>query len=230
MRYIRNSIISKVVINKSEVLRYQGYKKNSSLRGDVLEILTSEIDEGYKLISPKAIYNQVEVIGISNGVIELDNHSRLSLGGSVEDFRNSNIIGIAVCTIGSALEERVAELFTFSEFAEALMLDSIGSVAVENIADLVNYSICQMAARLNMKVSTRFSPGYGGWDLKDQKVLFQLCDAEGIGVSLNESYMMIPRKSISFCVGIGRELISAPNTNRCRYCNMKECQYRREGK
>ncbi|MFC1847269.1 vitamin B12 dependent-methionine synthase activation domain-containing protein [Chloroflexota bacterium] len=220
----------KIVISEREVLRYQGYKKPLPLRDDVAEILIKSIEAGYKLIRPKAVYTQLSVIGIDDGVIRLDNDSILNLGSSIEYFRKSSHIGIAICTSGPALEERVSELLSCGEFAEALMLDSVGSVAVECVADLVNNSICQTANRLNMKVGARFSPGYGRWNLRDQEALFHLCDAERIGVSLNSQFMMIPRKSVSFCVGIGRELVTGSRVNTCRRCNMKECQYRKGGK
>ncbi|MFC1940560.1 vitamin B12 dependent-methionine synthase activation domain-containing protein, partial [Chloroflexota bacterium] len=143
---------------------------------------------------------------------------------------SSSYIGIAICTISPALEERVAEMFSLKQFAEAVMLDSVGSVAAEGLADLVNYSVCQTAYKLNMRAGARFSPGYGKWSLSDQKVLFNLCDAGRIGVNLNNQYMMIPRKSVSFCVAIGRELAGSTRMNRCRRCHMKQCQYRREGR
>ena len=100
----------RVVIDKKEVLRYQGYKETLRLRDDISKILTNEIDEGYKLIKPKALYTRAGVVGIDDGVIELDNGSILNLGSAVADFRNSSYIVIAICTIGLALEERVSEL------------------------------------------------------------------------------------------------------------------------
>ncbi len=219
-----------IAINEREVLKHQGYKETSPLRGDIAEILKKEIDEGYKLIKPEAVYTRPGIIGIDKGLVDLGNSSILHLGSFLEDFSDSSSIGIAICTISSALEERVAELFSLKQFAEAVMLDSVGSVAAEGLADLVNYSICQTADKLNMMVGARFSPGYGKWNLSDQKVLFNLCDAGRIGVNLNNQYMMIPRKSVSFCVGIGRELASRAGMNRCRRCHMKQCQYRQEGK
>ncbi|MFC1990480.1 vitamin B12 dependent-methionine synthase activation domain-containing protein, partial [Chloroflexota bacterium] len=219
-----------IAIDEREVLRHQGYKRISPLRGDIAEILKKEIGEGNKLIKPKAVYTQLGVSRIDKGTIELDNGSILHLGSFLEDFSNSSYVGIAICTISPALEERVAELFSLKQFAEAVMLDSVGSVAAEGLADLANYSICQTADKLNMRAGARFSPGYGKWNLSDQKVLFNLCDAERIGVSLNNQYMMIPRKSVSFCVGIGRELASHAGMNHCRRCHMKQCQYRQEGK
>jgi len=220
----------RIVIDEREVLRYQGYKKHSIVKNEIVEILTNEIDEGYKLIKPKTIYTQVGVIGVDKGLVKLDNGQILDLGSSIEDWGNSSHIGIAICTIGSALEKRVSELFSQGELAPALMLDSVGSVAAENVANLVNYFICQRANRLGMRAGARFSPGYGRWNLSDQKVLFYILDGEKIGVNLNNQCMMLPRKSVSFCLGIGQELVNNARINSCRHCNMKECRYRKGGR
>ena len=95
-------------------------------------------------------------------------------------------------------------LFSDGEFTAALMLDSVGAVAVKSLADLVNYSICQ-------------------------EVLFRLCDAERINVIPTAQYMMVPRKSVSLCIGIGRESVGDARVNSCHRCNMVGCQYRKEG-
>ncbi|MFH1383134.1 MAG: vitamin B12 dependent-methionine synthase activation domain-containing protein [Chloroflexota bacterium] len=224
-RVLRNI---KITVNEGEVLRYQGYRKQQPVSGAVRDVLNREIKEGYQLIAPSAVYNQIDVSRIGNGMIELVNGSILHLGAFVSDFKGAISVSIAVCTIGPALEERVAELFSQEEFAEALMLDSVGSVAADAVADAVNYRICQQARKLKMQVGTRFSPGYGKWDVSEQKVLFQLCDASAIGVSLNEAYMMKPKKSVSFCVGIGQQSVGSHGVNRCRRCNMEKCRYRNE--
>jgi len=44
----------------------------------------------------------------------------------------------------------------------------------------------------------RFAPGYKGWDVSGQKLIFSVLPAAEIGVRLTESFMMIPRKSYSF--------------------------------
>lgn len=220
----------RVVISEREVLRYQGYKETSPLKDNVARILAEEIEEGYRLIQPQALYHQVPVVGIDNRGVKLEGGEMLSLGSLAEDFHGSSDVGIAICTIGQALSERVSELFATQNFAEALMLDSVGSVAVESLADAVNYSLCQQADRLNMRAGTRSSPGYGGWNLEEQRVLFRLCDGAKIGVSLNDQCMMVPRKSISFCLGIGGKLVGDTQRNRCHRCHMKECQYRKEEK
>ena len=80
----------KIVIDEKEVLRYQGYKGNLPPKDNIAKILTNEIDEGYHLIKPQAVYTQVGVAGIDNGIIKLDDGSILKLGSSIQDFRNSS--------------------------------------------------------------------------------------------------------------------------------------------
>jgi hypothetical protein len=65
-----------------------------------------------------------------------------------------------------------------------------------------------------------------GWPVEQgQPQIFDLLNAGEIGVQLTESMMMIPRKSLSLVLGVGRELIAGGRT--CDYCSMKEtCRYR----
>jgi hypothetical protein len=216
----------KVRIREGEVLRLAGYKGERPI-GDIEETLAQEIQEGYRLIRPKAIYARVNIREMGGESITLDNGLILNAGHAVKDWRGSEYLGVALCTIDSALEDRVSELFLEGEYPAALMLDSVGSVAVDSVADYVNHFICQRAKDLDIRIGPRLSPGYGKWDLREQRVIFALLPGEKIGVSLNENCMMIPRKSVSFCVGMGKGLESGKGIDPCRYCGMDGCKYRR---
>jgi len=214
-----------VRIGEQEVRRLVGYKGE---RACVEEVLAQEIEEGYRLIEPKAIYTQAKVKESSGGSLVLEEGIRLCIGSGISSWEDADYLGVAVCTIGSALEDRASELFDQGEYPTALILDSAGSVAVESVADYVNFHICQRASRLGIRVGPRLSPGYGKWELAEQRVLFSLLPGEKIGVSLNENCMMVPRKSISFCIGMGQGLVSERAINPCRHCGMEDCKYRRD--
>lgn len=217
-----------VNIEDSEVLRLQGYrKKGQELTAVIQDILDKAIGEGYRLIQPKAIYTEVKVEELEGEELKLENGLTLRGKNAVRAWKHAHHLGVVVCTIGSALEERVSELFLQGEYPAALMLDSIGSVAVESVADYANYFICQRASTSAIRIGPRLSPGYGKWELTDQRVLFALLPAEKIGVQLTEQFLMVPRKSISFCVGMGKELAGEGIINPCRHCGMKGCKYRR---
>ena len=80
---------------------------------------------------------------------------------------------------------------------QAFILDSIGSVAIE---ELMN-NICNDIKEKYGTITKRFSPGYGDWPLTNQYDLLKWIGAEKIGISLSPTFQMIPRKSISAIVG-----------------------------
>ena len=84
-----------------------------------------------------------------------------------------------------------------------------------------------MGSISGMKVTNRISPGYAGWDTAEQAALFHLCPGDAIGVTLNDSCVMIPGKSISFLVGVGPEARVDHYFTQCRRCWMADCAYRR---
>ena len=117
-------------IPEKEVLRLQGYKVLEGPKGQVAEVLAAGIEEGYRLIKPKAIYTEVKVIEAGGNLLRLDNGLILNIGDGVRAWKGLQCLGVALCTIDSVLENRVSELFREGEYPRALMLDCVGSVAV----------------------------------------------------------------------------------------------------
>jgi cobalamin-dependent methionine synthase I len=76
-------------------------------------------------------------------------------------------------------------------------------------------------------VTNRISPGYGGWDVGEQRPLFELVGGEPIGVVLNEACFMTPEKSITLLVGAGREARVDHYFSQCARCWMADCAFRR---
>ena len=215
-----------VRIEEREVLRLQGYKARGPRPG-IRQVVAWGIEEGRSLIEPRAVYTQVAVEGLRAGAMALEGGLTIRPGSALSAWQGAQLLGVAICTIGFELEERVSQLFEAGEYPAALALDCVGSVAADSVADHVNYLVCQRAAEMGIAVGPRSSPGYGRWDVSEQQVLFSLLSGEAIGVCLNEHSSMIPRKSVSFCVGMGAGIVGVGRTNPCRHCNMKGCAYRR---
>ena len=103
----------------------------------------------------------------------------------------------------------------------------MGSAAVESLAEYANDLLCQAALGSGLKVTNRISPGYAGWDTREQAALFRLCPGEPIEVALNSACFMTPVKSISFLVGVGPDVRVDHYFTQCRRCWMRDCGYRR---
>jgi cobalamin-dependent methionine synthase I len=122
----------------------------------------------------------------------------------------------------------VTRLAGAGELLKAVVLDSIGSVAAEAVAEYMDTRIADESAREGLKTSCRASPGYGDWDVREQAAVFALLPAARIGVSLSETFMMTPRKSISFAMHVAGEPERLRSENSCGNCGRTDCLYRLE--
>lgn len=135
-------------------------------------------------------------------------------------------LALAVCTIGSALEERVEHLARSGRSTRAMILDAIGSAAAEAAADRSNGRICGEAIRAGRSPGARRSPGYDRWPVAEQRLVFDVLRPEELGVEINEACMMTPRKSVSFAVPLDEAAPRRPGASRCVRCGLAECPYR----
>ncbi len=115
------------------------------------------------------------------------------------------------------------------DMGEAVILDAAASAAVENVCD----NLCaDLAERFRPGFLTdRFSPGYGDFPLGCQRELCDILDVtRQIGVSLTESGLLLPQKTVTAVLGIAAE----PQPHRHRGCGdcvlAGSCALRKEGK
>jgi hypothetical protein len=215
-----------LAIDPGEVLRFQGYKQGRDVPSPEVRALFDEaMAEGRRLMAPRVVARWARVTRRSADDLEADGESLAipSIGprwGAVEH------VAAAVCTIGEALERRVSALWEARELPLASMLDSVGSGAVESLAEYVNDLLCQQGLP-SLRVTNRISPGYGEWDVAEQRRLFRLCPGAAIGVTLNEACVMTPGKSISLLVGAGPDARVDHYFSQCARCWMRDCAYRR---
>ncbi len=215
-----------LAIDPDEVLRFQGYKRGRDVPGaDVRALFDAALAEGRRLMAPRAVIRWAPVTRVAADALEVEGQTLTiprigALWGDVEH------VAVALCTIGEALERRVAELWETRELPLASMLDSVGSGAVESLAEYVNDVLCQQGLPA-LKVTNRISPGYADWDVAEQPRLFALCPGDAIGVVLNEVCVMTPGKSISLMAGAGRAARVDHYFSQCARCWMRDCAYRR---
>ena len=86
-----------------------------------------------------------------------------------------------------------------------LLLGAIGTAAVEALCDRFCKDVGDELAQKGELLSPRFSPGYGDLPLSLQKEIFSyLGCSRSIGLTLNESLLMTPAKSVTAIAGIKR--------------------------
>lgn len=183
--------------NKKEILRYAGAK-------EPLPELEALLDECLTLVKDKLSYKvcfcEVEVTqqGESLCVGTLKTQSK-DLHKNLSGCGRAMIFG---ATVGFSLDRLIARYGTASP-AKALMLQAIGAERIESLCDAFNKEISAKANAQGKATRPRFSPGYGDLPLEMQKDIFALLDcSRKIGLTLNESLLMSPSKSVTAIIGI----------------------------
>ena len=103
-------------------------------------------------------------------------------------------------------------------------IDNIASVTTEHITDLLHDRIGQKMTEQGLKITNRYSPGYCNWSVSEQHLLFSLLPQNFCGVTLTDSALMLPIKSVSGVVGIGESVEWKDYI--CDRCGMKDCTHR----
>jgi len=112
------------------------------------------------------------------------------------------------------------------DLLKGYVYDVIGSEVVEAAADMMQEGLRKSMAALGKEITNRFSPGYCGWDVAEQHYLFSFFKDNFCGITLTESALMNPVKSVSGLIGIGEHVKYAPY--QCHLCDDKNCIYRKK--
>ncbi|MDA8218549.1 MAG: hypothetical protein M0Z94_13120 [Dehalococcoidales bacterium] len=217
-----------MALDREAVLRNIGGASSNSAA-----FVLAEIDRwrqtAQSLLAPRVIYRRLPVERIANGTVAMAGGYRFQSAKLSGLFAGAESLVVMVGTIGEALEEESTRLFAANEYMDGLILDAIGSVAVEEVCQHVRSLVCrEIGDREGQRVGPSLGPGYQYWDLHDQRVVFGLLPAAEVGVTLTESCLMIPRKSVSAVVPLGRELrvTAGEDEPPCRFCDRQDCPTR----
>jgi hypothetical protein len=136
----------------------------------------------------------------------------------------SNGAVVFICTAGPLIGEVSKEIMACGDFMEGYILDLLGSVTVEAALEKIQDILVAELEGKGLKVSNRYSPGYCGWLLTEQKKLFSLFPKEHCGITLTDSCLMEPTKSISGIIGYGSH--AKKHLLECELCELESCIYR----
>ena len=117
-------------------------------------------------------------------------------------LKDSEKTALAACTIGSKLSERVKFLMETGNMSDAVILDAFGSESAESCIEYIHRLIEQSVRLQGYKVTRRFSPGYGDVSLTDNQQILKMLGENETGITINESCIMSPEKSVTAIIGL----------------------------
>ncbi len=216
-------------LSTSDVLRRQGLRREATVRPEIdrsIRELLASLRKSH-LLEPAAAYECYAVKSMNSGQVSLDGNGAICGPLLPAVFPEAKELVVIVCTIGSRLERQVTEYSKSGEALRGLILDGIGSAAVDELVSEVLKLITAEVSRRAYEISSPVHPGMSGFPLAEQRNLLRLVKANEIGVSVTASGLLVPRKSTSMVVGIGPHMTRWTPAEVCARCTLSEtCQYR----
>lgn len=203
-------------LNRNEAVRYLG---GAGIRLNYrMDVLMDECEKAVlEKASPKYLY------------VEKNLPCPQIMGGKdIESHLNGCEKAIVMCaTVGSEVDKLI-RISQISDMARAVVMDSLASVAVEQVCNAFDKIIAEKYSDYNM--TFRFSPGYGDYPIVLQKIILQMLDApKKIGLCTNDNFLLTPTKSVTAVLGLSKNPIERKKRG-CAICNMREtCKFRRKG-
>jgi hypothetical protein len=211
------------------VLRAQGAdpevvrRRNSPAVG----VAEQAVAAGKPLLRPIVVSESFAVREFRHEQVRLEPGGYLSGPLIAEHLHAAESVVVAVCSIGSILEEAASGCFA-EDPAMSVALDAFGSSAVDLVASAMCERVDLQAEAQGVRTTVPLSPGLVGWPVAGgQRQIFSLVDGASAGVSLNAGFMMMPKKSTSMVIGLGADVDHAGDS--CDYCSMSAtCRFRHQ--
>ena len=185
-------------ICKKEILRYAGCKDTTD---ESLQFLLEEcLKEVLPKLSYKVCYLEMPLTVVEDtcdfGCMQVKSKDL------VKNLQGCGEVLLFAATIGVEIDRMIMKYGAISP-VKAVLFQAIGAERIESLCDM----FCEEMAQERGKLRPRFSPGYGDLPLESQREIVTLLNCNKyIGVSLNESLLMAPSKSVTAFVGIeGKE-------------------------
>ncbi len=211
------------------VQRLLGRRRRRDLTRATRKRLTAYCRPVMDRLRPRVTWKVCDIAACGDDTISLDNGVHLRSRKMAASLKNADKLVCFVATVGAGIDKMIKTFGARGNIADAYVIDALGSSAIENTARRFQDDFIRRLSRRRYVAGLRFSPGYCDWPIGEQDTLFSLLDCKNIGVSLSDTALMHPRKSISAVFGL-YEPERAPgnlNLNPCSRCGQGDCIARR---
>lgn len=135
----------------------------------------------------------------------------------------SEAVAVFTCTAGK-VGEWSKELMAQGDLLKGYAVDVVGNEIVERAMDVIEARLKEEISNRDYSITTRYSPGYCNWDVREQHKIFSFFPQKFCGVNLMPSGLMKPMKTISGIIGLGRNVKAKGYS--CSACEDEICIYR----
>ncbi len=202
-----------------------GYKDGQA-PGQVTDLTPELISDAANHLKPVAVFRIFDSsdIHIEKGRITVQDKPFDIQKIIWSQIRRSESFAFFIVSLGKSFDAWVHSFYHNEDAFSAYIGDTIGSEYAEKLADWLQDKIETEAGEQGLHITNRFSPGYCGWSVREQHALFSFFP-DFSDVTLTDSALMNPVKSVSGLIGIGADVQKQDYF--CNICDAKDCYKRR---
>ena len=191
------------MINRSETLRYLGYK-GKEVDENTLRLI--EECEGLlkKSANPRSTYKVFDLKKIDDETLDMEVLKIKSKALSKNLSGCKNVVLFAA-TLGPRVDILLQKYSKLSP-GKAVVLQASAASMIEVYIDSIEDEIRLEAKEEGLYLRPRFSPGYADLSLEYQKDIFKILDLpRRIGATLMDNLIMAPSKTVTAFIGLSEE-------------------------
>lgn len=212
-------------MNQKETLRYLGYGRQEADAAvkQLVEECWADLEQA---AVPRSVYREFPLSFFEEDGIDcygFQTHSK----ALQKNLKDCDRVLLFAATLGTGVDMLIQK-FTKLQMSKAVVLQAAAAAMLEDYCDEVNEGLRRSYEEQGAFLRPRFSPGYGDFPLTCQPELLRCLEAgKQVGITLTDSLLMAPSKSVTAVIGIS----PVPRTctvKGCEACGKLDCSYRRE--
>jgi hypothetical protein len=218
---------NQIDVNISEALRYMGYK-NNIVDNETSRLIHESIHELKEICQLKYIYHIYDITKENDNIIFENSLINIKSKDLSNLFKSSTQVAVMAATLGFEVEKRI-RYYSMNNITKAVIFDACAASYIEALCNYIEDEIKELADSSGCNITYRYSPGYGDVPISHQESILTSLNAQKlIGLTVSDSSILIPRKSVTAFIGFVKG--KAINKKSCSNCNLfGNCSYSNGG-
>lgn len=211
---------SELILDREEILRGTGIVQMPE-PADIESLLDGLICKAAALCHPRCAYVCFPAQPAAKGYIAANGMSFAAGPIIARYLKDADYLIFFIVTAGCEFDRWIQGIKREGDILNEFLADAVGSEIAEATVRAMSQRLERSLAEKGWTISNSYSPGYCGWPITDQQLLFSLFPSGTCGVELNASNLMLPVKSVSGVIAAGPHVRKMPYG--CAICGKKDC-------
>lgn len=216
----------KVTAPYEEVCRYLGYKKGTRPEPEADALIRTCTARVEQAAEPRTVSTVLPLTFREGNEMELG-PIRVKSAALRRNLLGCEEVILFAATLGLEVDRLIARAGA-GRVTEGAIYQAAGAALIEEVCDTANDALRAESEAEGWYLRPRFSPGYGDFPIACQPEIARLLRTpERIGLTVTDSMLLVPVKSVTAVIGRSRQAIACHRQG-CEACGKTDCAFRRD--